>query len=109
MLEKIILSLLVSEKNGADHKEERLGWFLDSNRYFDMQGPFFESSNPSRLVQEARLTPACATTRISLARSFVERFGLERQRLALVHQVVELLPSLENGLNGVMLKIKTSC
>lgn len=48
------------------------------------------------------LGPTASATRVGFPRSFVESLGLEGERLALVHQVVQLLPPLQHGLYGVV-------
>ena len=48
------------------------------------------------------LSPCGSTAAIGLPRCFVESFGLHRQSLALVHEIIQLLSPLEDGLNRVV-------
>ena len=43
-----------------------------------------------------------AAAAISLPRCYVEKFGLHGQSLAPVHEIIQFLPPLEDGLNGVV-------
>ena len=59
-----------------------------------------------KLLRLEYLSPACATARIGFPRGFVESLGLHRQRLALVHQVIQFLPPFQHCLNCTVLKKK---
>ena len=48
------------------------------------------------------LSPCGATAAIGLPRCFVESLGLHRQSLTLIHKIIQLLSSLEDGLNRVV-------
>ena len=48
------------------------------------------------------LSPGGAAAAVGLPRCFVECFGLHGQSLALVHEIIQLLSPLEDGLNGVV-------
>ena len=48
------------------------------------------------------LSPCGATAAIGLPRCLVERFGVHRQSLALIHKIIQLLSPLKDGLNRVV-------